>query len=264
MLFRYSSAFKAKDSYSQNLSPKLFLDKLICLMPNLETSRVFGCLKLSLYLNWSLSSYCEQTTFEILETCLSFRLLHWRSKSWSDLLFIIPSVKTCRKSVWAMLLFCKIRDRITKESSTASPICLHPDLQSLNPTRWMTYSFKLCLICSAKCLINHMFSNVFWLNLVFSHSILTRRGNSTKAFLFSRAVTEIISLQNVILSKNLKSTRISPKVLASDFYIKSKLNFIWGSFGLILIIYFKANSRYLWDAVLFDLKRLLHACFICW
>ena len=177
---------------------------------------------------------------------------------------MIPSVSTCRKSDCAILLFYKMSERMTRESSTASPICLHPDLHSLKPTSWITWSFKLSLICSAKSLINHMFSKVFWLSLVFSHSILTLSGSSTSAFLFSNAVTEMMSLQKVILSKNLKSTRISPNVLASDFCMRSKLSLNYGSFILIFMIYFKASSVYRCEFVLFGLNRLLQACFICW
>lgn len=137
ILLIYSSAFKAIASYSQNLSLNLFLDKLICFMPSFDTSSVFGYLKLSLYRNWSLSSYYEHTTLVMLETCESFKLLHWRSKSYRDLLFIIPSVKTCRKSDWAKLLFWRRSERITKDSSTDSPRFLQPDLQSLKPTKWI-------------------------------------------------------------------------------------------------------------------------------
>lgn len=158
MFLRYSSAFKAIEICSQNLSPNSFLERIIYFTPSFETSKVLGCLRLSLQRSQSRSSYCEHITLTILETCLSPKSLHYKSNVYRDLLFIKPSVSTCRKSELAMLQLCNINNLSVIDASVAFARYRQPFRHSLMPTSQMLYSCQLFMICSVNPLKNHLFS----------------------------------------------------------------------------------------------------------
>ena len=158
MFFKYSSALSAIEIYSQNLSPNSFLERINYLTPSLETSNVFGCLRLSLYLSQSLSSYCEHMTLTMLETCLSPKSLHQKSKVCKLLLFINPSVITCKKSELPTLQLYIMNILSVIEDSVAFARYRYPLRHSFIPTNQMLYNFQLFVICSVNPLKNHLFS----------------------------------------------------------------------------------------------------------